>query len=305
MRYIFFINPVAGKGEKKELRTAIDRYFAENGGEYKVYVTRFAGDAEQLAREEAQKGEPLRIFACGGEGTCYEVINGVIGFDNVEVGVIPCGSANDFLKFFGSRDLFCDISAQLEGESAPMDLIKAGERYCINGCSVGMDAMVARDMHIFKRLPWVGGSLAYKLAIVKVFLSKLGVSINLSIDDKPMGKISCLFAVIANAPFYGGGYMGAPDAVPDDGHLDFTLVDVVSRPKILKFLPLYENGRHGGLDCCTLKTCHSMEFSSDIAIPVNLDGEIVEAKEMRFEIVKKGISFVIPRGVKHKILTKV
>lgn len=306
MRYLFFINPAAGRDKTKEkLRLSIDKYFAENGGEYRIITTRFAGDAEQTAREEAQKGDSIRMFACGGEGTCYEVINGVKDFPNVEVGVIPCGSANDFLKFFENRDPFYDIAAQIGGESVKMDLIKAGDRYCINGCSVGMDAMVARDMHLFKKWPLVGGSLAYKLAIVKNFIGKLGVTIDLKVDGVKMGTKRCLFAVIANAPFYGGGYKGAPDAVPFDGHLDFTLVDVVSHFEVLKFLPLYERGEHKDLYCCHINTCESMSFRSENKVPVNLDGEIVEACEMRFEIVKGALSFVLPKGVKAKILTNV
>ena len=268
-------------------------------------MTRFAGDAEQTARNEAQKGDPVRMFACGGEGTCYEVINGVKGFDNVEVGVIPCGSTNDFLKFFDSREPFYDIAAQIGGSGHKMDLIKAGDRFCINGCSVGMDAMVARDMHLFKGLPLVGGGLAYKLAILKNFLGKIGATLDLWVDNKPLGRKNCLFAVIANAPFYGGGYKGAPDAVPYDGKLNFTLVDVISRLKILKFLPIYEKGEQAKLDCCRMRECESMEFRTEKPVPVNLDGEIVETDNMRFEIVKSALSFVVPRGITMKILTKV
>ena len=118
----------------------------------------------------------LGMFACGGEGTVFEVLNGTVGYSNVELGVIPCGSANDFLKFFESRDNFLDIAEQIDGETVEMDLIKAGKNYCLNGCSVGMDAIVARDMSIFKNWPLVSGSFAYTLAIVKTFLGKLGIT---------------------------------------------------------------------------------------------------------------------------------
>lgn len=306
MKYLFFVNPMAGKGKTQEtVIENIKNFFADKRNEYKIHLTRFKGDAEAVAREEAQKGEHITMFACGGEGTCYEVLNGIVGFDNVSLGVIPCGSANDFLKFFKARDAFADIRSQIEGETMPMDLIKAGDRYCLNGCSVGMDAMVANDMSIYKRLPLVNGSLAYKLAIVKVFFSKLGVSVKLSLDDEPPIDLRCLFAVIANGPVYGGGYTSAPDAVPFDGKLDFTLVDVVSRIKILKFLKDYEKGTHAKYPFCHLKNCKSMEFTSDTPIPVNLDGEIVHSKNMRFELVKSAVKFIIPKGVNTKLLTKV
>ena len=235
----------------------------------------------------------------------FEVLNGIVGYDNVELGVIPCGSANDFLKFFGSKQSFFDIASQIEGKAVYMDLIKAGDSYCLNGCSVGMDAMVARDMSLFKNLPLVSGKTAYTLAIAKTLLKRLGVRIRLSVDGGDFKQKDCLFAVIANAPYYGGGYKGAPDAVPNDSELDCTVVDTVSKFKILKLLPIYKRGEHKSLDVCTLSRCKSMEFESDRPIPVNLDGEIIETKKMRFELVEKAVKFVVPQGVDCKMLTNV
>ena len=93
--------------------------------------------------------------------------------------------------------------------------------------------------------------------------------------------------------------------MPFDNKLDFTLVDNISKLKILKFLGIYKKGEHKKLDCCTLKNCNSMEFTSDKPIPVNLDGEIIETKHMKFELVKSGVKFVIPKGIANKMLTKV
>ena len=102
MKSLFFINPAAGKGAAQaEIVSKIKSYFAQSGGEYEIITTRFAGDAEQQALKAAQSGEELKMFACGGEGTGYEVLNGIVGYENVQMGVIPCGSANDFLKYFG------------------------------------------------------------------------------------------------------------------------------------------------------------------------------------------------------------
>lgn len=174
----------------------------------------------------------------------FEVLNGIAGHNNVELGVIPCGSANDFLKFFEGRDSFLNIDEQIDGEVVSMDLIRAGDNYCLNGCSVGMDAVVARDMSIFKKWPLVSGPLAYNLAIIKTFLGKLGITADISVDGETPQRKTCLFAVITNAPYYGGGYKGAPEAVPYDNKLDFTLVDKISKIKILSFLGIYKKGEH-------------------------------------------------------------
>ncbi len=306
MRYVFYINPAAGKGKSQEdiIRT-IDDYFADKGQNYKIHITKAIGDAQIEARKEAETGDDIRIFACGGEGTVFEVLNGIAGFDNVELGVIPCGSANDFLKFFKTREEFLDIEQQIDGKAVDMDLIKAGDKYCLNGCSVGMDAVVASRMSSFKRWPLVSGSFAYTLAIARTFLGKLGITADISVDGGDFERKNCLFAVIANAPYYGGGYKGAPDAVPYDNKLNFTLVDKISKFKILKFLGLYKKGEHKKLDCCILKNCTCMEFKSEKPIPVNLDGEIVETTNMKFELVKNAVKFVVPKSVANKLLTKV
>ncbi len=306
MRYVFYVNPAAGKGTAQEnIINSINEYFSNKNEDFKIHITSAIGDAGEQAKKEAQTGDDIRMFACGGEGTVFEVLNGIAGYSNVQLGVIPCGSANDFLKFFESRDNFLDIAEQINGETIEMDLIKAGDKYCLNGCSVGMDAVVARDMSIFKNWPLVSGSLAYNLAIVKTFLGKLGITADISVDGEEPQRKTCLFAVIANAPYYGGGYMGAPEAVPFDNKLDFTLVDKISKFKILKFLGIYKKGQHKKLDCCTLKKCTCMEFVADKPIPVNLDGEIIETTNMKFELVKNAVKFVVPKGVANKLLTKV
>jgi len=306
MKHIFFINPTAGKGHLQDrIIESIKKHFGSKKDDFEIYTTKCPGDAEKYAKRIAVSGINATIYACGGEGTFYEVLNGVVGFENINLGVVPCGSANDFLKYFNSKESFLNIASQVEGETIKMDIIKAGDRYCLNGCSVGMDAMVARDMFIFKKLPFVSGKMSYKLAVLKTFFAKIGVSIKLSVDDKMPQLKRCLFAVIANGPVYGGGYKAAPDAVPNDGKLDITVVDVISRVKVPSFLSKYKEGTLKGISYCKMDRCENMSFTSDFPIPVNLDGEIIEATSMKFEIVKNAIKFVIPKGVKPKMLTNV
>lgn len=295
MKNVFIINPVAGKGNLQNgIIDSIKEYFSGKKEEFEIYISKKRSDAEEFAKKLALSGERYNIFACGGEGTFYEVLNGAIGHDNVSLGVIPCGSANDFLKHFKNRNAFLDIAAQVGGSKTKMDVIKAGDRYCINGCSVGMDAIVARDMSIFKNWPLVSGKMAYNLAIIKTFIKKIGVKIKITLDDGKPFDANCLFAVVANAPYYGGGYMAAPGALPDDGRLNFTLVDTISKLKVPGFLKRYEKGAIKDLSYCKLDFCEKMSFTADKLTPVNLDGEIIESKSMDFSIIKKAVSFIVP-----------
>ncbi len=295
MRYVFIINPVAGKGNaEQQVLPQIKQHFADNS-DVSFYVTEYAGQAKDIAVAEAQKGDKVRIFACGGEGTGFEILNGIIDYKNVELGVVPCGSANDFLKYYGDREDFTDIKELINGVAVPIDIIKADEFYCINGCSVGMDAVVADDMRLFKKWPLVSGSMAYKLAIVKTFLRKLGCKLKITINGTAQSIKNCLFVVCANGPVYGGGYISAPNAQPSDGKLDYTVVQTVPKFKIPSFLKLYEKGKHAQLPFCELGNCNTLEVEAEKAVPINLDGEIIHRKKIKFSIIKQAVNFVLPQ----------
>lgn len=295
MRYVFIINPVAGKGHTDRLLLpAITRYFEEHGGRYHVHVTEHSGDATNIAREEGLVGDEVRIYACGGEGTTFEVINGVVGMPNVEVGIIPYGTANDFVKYFGCIDDFRDIECQVGGTAFPTDLIRAGDWYALNQCSVGMDAMVAENMQIFKSWPLVSGHMAYSFSIIYTFFKKFGCRLRISVDGRKQENVNCLFAVCANAPYYGGGYKSAPDAVPGDGKLNYVVINTVSRLKVISLLRKYRRGTHVFLRICKSGTCELMEIEGDTPLPVNLDGEIISEKQISFRIVPKALKLIIP-----------
>ena len=161
----------------------------------------------------------------------------------------------------------------------------------------GLDALVAQRMQRYKRLPLVSGSMAYNIALVKTFLGKLGINMKVTADGKPFSEGSLLFAICANAPVYGGGYISAPNARIADGLLDCVTIETVSKLKFLKLLPIYKGGRHEGIDVCNMGKCKSFEFRADRVIPVSLDGEIIHTDNFACEIVEKAINFVVPKGI--------
>ncbi len=306
MKYVFIINPTAGKGKKQiALAEAIETYFKENGGDYEIYYTRASGDAQNYSKQLAQSGEQLRIYACGGEGTAFEVLNGVFGYKNVSLGVVPCGSANDFISYFSDRELFLDVPALVDGEELEIDLIKVGDKYAMNSCSVGMDAMVASNMSKFKKWPLVSGKMSYVLALVYTLFSRMGVNLKVQIDNGLKNiKQKALFAVVANAPFYGGGFYPTPSAKPFDKILDYSVIKQVSRLRILSLLKKYREGTHIGMDICTYGTAEHVVIEAEKEVPMNMDGEIFYVKSATFEIVKKGIRLVLPKTISKAWLEK-
>ena len=140
MRHLFIINPAAGRPESTaRLETLLSRLSFP----HEVAYTREAGDAQRLAATAVRTGGPVRIYACGGDGTLNEVVNGAAGFDNAAVTCVPKGTGNDFLKLFGPRfrELFYDLEALAAGPQRAFDLMDCNGRHYGGGFMPVPDAM--------------------------------------------------------------------------------------------------------------------------------------------------------------------
>ena len=256
-------------------------YFKKNGGAYEIAYSPGPRGSLEIAREHARTGAAVRLYACGGDGTLFDVVNGAYGYPNAQVGMIPCGAGNDFLKYFGGAEKFLDIDAQVKGSAFPMDLIRCGGFYSVNQCSMGMDAEIAASKNHFIRWPFVSGKLAYTLAVFYQFTKKLSSKYRVVIDDGEVLEGEYLFAV-------------APNANPCDGRLEFVLIDRVGRLRIAGLLGRYRQGTHVKLGICTLRHGGVMEVTAPAPAAVNMDGEIMFMRTARFELVEKGIRFIVP-----------
>ena len=251
MRYLFLLNPTAGKRDcTAELAPAIQAA-AQRAGippeKRKVVVTQYAGHARELAAEAAHTaqadGEPVRIWTAGGDGTFMEAMTGVQGFSNAAVGCLPYGSGNDFLRTYGTRAEFTDLDAQLAGGEVTIDLLETSLGLSATICAAGLDAQVAYGIPKFRRIPLCGGEVSYLLSIVEQLCGHIGRRVTFTIDDEEL-TVDCLMCAICNGRAYGGGFLAAPEADPADGWLDVMIVRRVGRLTIAKLLGMYKSGRH-------------------------------------------------------------
>ena len=251
MRYLFLLNPTAGKRDcTAELAPAIQAA-AQRAGippeKRKVVVTQYAGHARELAAEAAHTaqadGEPVRIWTAGGDGTFMEAMTGVQGFANAAVGCLPYGSGNDFLRTYGTREEFTDLDAQLAGGEVTIDLLETSLGLSATICAAGLDAQVAYGIPKFRRIPLCGGEVSYLLSIMEQLCGHIGRRVTFTIDDEEL-TVDCLMCAICNGRAYGGGFLAAPEADPADGWLDVMIVRRVGRLTIAKLLGMYKSGRH-------------------------------------------------------------
>lgn len=302
MRHVFILNPVAGKTHRAlKLQGEIERYFAAHPElEYAVRVTAGVGDATRIAAEESGRGEPVRLYACGGDGTLMETANGITPDSPAELTVIPCGSGNDYVRIFGGAEPFFDLPDLVNGTAISVDAVESGGRRSLNIASIGMDAKVCACMEKYKNWPGVSGSMAYQLAIVDVFCHPIGEQMTITIDSEN-GTVErqgrYLMALAANGQYYGGGFRGAPQAVEDDGVLDFVLVKKIGRLNIPRFLKKYKAGDYDDLPYCEHLRGTRMTVASQKATYCNMDGECTCDSHMTFSLLPAAFRFVIPASV--------
>ena len=144
MKHLFIINPKAGKVDRTdELKIRIERLMKKRREVYRIAVTEYPRHATEIVQKVASDGDHWRVYACGGDGTLNEVVNGAVGLANVEVTHYPCGTGNDFVKLFGRHmSRFYSLEELADGETK-FDLIRCMDKHSINICSVGFDARIA------------------------------------------------------------------------------------------------------------------------------------------------------------------
>lgn len=302
MRHIFIINPAAGKGKLQEdIEKSIHCNLKTKGIDYEVYFSKSKDDIKSFITNKCSDNMQSVFYGCGGDGTLHDVVNTCVKFKNAYVGVIPCGSGNDFVKNFKNHDYFYDIDSQINGEAVNLDLIKVKDKYAVSVCNIGFDADAAFSMHKFKKIPFITGSGCYILSVIYNLFKKLGKKLEVTIDDDEVLYGSFLLGVIANGHSYGGGYKCAPLAEINDGIMDLCFVSNISRIKILSVLGSYKEGAHLTneklKDIITYKKCKSVKIRSKEPINICIDGESFIHDEIELEAAKNVLKFWMPKGV--------
>lgn len=305
MKHIFIINPISGKEDAGRLLVPrIIEACKRAGVEYETIPTQAPRHATEIAQEYSAAGDPVRFYSVGGDGTLNEILLGAYPFPNAEVSAVPCGSGNDFVRSFSEPDIFLDLRQQICGKAVEIDLIgvdDGGVSAAIT--SAGLDAEVAYNIPKYRRIPFLGGTMAYNISILEKLMKKLGKRLRLEIDGK-VREGDYLISAVCNGQTYGGGYRAAPDAVLNDGVLEYVLVKKMSRARIATVIGKYKKGAHvkNGRVVPELRDVIEYGRAREIVIkPVdkgdfilNVDGECGPAPRLYAKVMPRAAKFVLP-----------
>lgn len=300
MKHIFIINPTTGKYDSRQrIYEMADHLRTAHGLDVQCILTKKQGHATEIARKLCQTGEPLRFYACGGDGTVNEVANGIIGYDNAAMSVIPVGTGNDFLKNFGGdMDKFRDAENLWDGPQFPMDAIDVNGRVALTIACSGIDARVARDVHKYSKSPILDGKSSYIASLLVNFLFKgIGSHWTVELDGETIEDDFSLVSV-CNGRYYGGGFMPVAEARMDDGVLNTLVVKKVSRGAFIKFVGPYSKGQYYKFPhvarCVAPKVVRIRSEKPDIV--TCLDGECITSDDVTIRLSDKRLNFFGPAG---------
>ncbi len=316
--FLAIINPAAGGGRcGVRVGAALDRLRAA-GIALDTVATRAAGEATLIACEAYGRGY-RKFLAVGGDGTSYEIVNGLFPASRSQVsgagsqglsvgsedriptlGFLPLGTGNSFLRDFNDRNssdhgLEHAMQALEARRSRPCDVLrlahKDGAIYYTNLLSVGFTANVAALRHRrFLGLGQFGYLLSIFLCLAR--LDRRPFPLRLE-GQREFDSRRCLFLTFNNSKFTGGTMMIAPDAVTDDGLIEYVRWGPIGRLGLIRNLATLYDGTHTRHPLAERQAVRRVEFQLDGPVDVMVDGEVLTLECRTIEVLPSALRVVV------------
>jgi YegS/Rv2252/BmrU family lipid kinase len=278
--YLAIVNPAAGGGRsRKMLGPALDRLRA-GGVEVEVAETQGAADATRIAREAYERGR-RKFIAVGGDGTSYEVVNGLFprasADERATLGFLPLGTGNSFLRDFSDGGVEHAIESLISQRTQPCDVLRlryrGGVLHYINLLSVGFPADVATlRARRFSGYGELGYVISIFLGLARLQRRPFPVRVD---GETEFDRRRCLFLTFNNSKFTGGTMMIAPKAEVNSGLIEYVRWGAIGRLGLMRNLPRLYDGTHIHHPLAERKAVRRVEFDLNAPVDVMVDGEVL------------------------------
>ena len=292
--FLAVVNPAAGGGRCGRRAPGAVRALRDAGLEVDVVTTTRAGEATEVVRAQWAEGR-RRFIAVGGDGTGYEIVNGLFpraGEDGEtpELGFLPLGTGNSFLRDFTDTGAEHSQRALIDATSRPCDVCRLTHRdgvlHFINILSIGFVADVnGLRQDRFRAY----GELGYVAAVVTRTAGLRARAFPMRVDGGPVERTPAVFYSFNNSKFTGGKMMMAPNADTGDGKIDLIRVGEMGRLRLLSAFPRIFSGTHLTVAGVSEQKVETVEFEETDVIDVMIDGEAIRVAPQRLDVLPGAI----------------
>jgi YegS/Rv2252/BmrU family lipid kinase len=301
--WLAIVNPNAGNGKGLRDWHRIAEFMRQVNLSFTVKFTDYKGHAVLLTKEAVIDG-CRNIITIGGDGTLNEVVNGIFTTDgsrstDFTLALIPVGTGNDWGRMFGipldyekavriiknDKQMLHDIGILTYFEGA-----EKKKRYFINIAGLGFESVVVKRTN-YQKDRGRSGKAIYFYNLLMSLLSYKNIRAEIIVDGEK--KSADVFSInVGNGKYCGGGMRQTPDALPDDGLLDVTVINGIGKIEIIRSLKMLYDGTiltHPKIDGYK---CRNLKVSSDAILLAEADGESLGHTPAEFSIIPSGINII-------------
>ncbi len=311
-RALAVVNGRAGGGAMHDAFRQVEHDVLDVLGHLDVVFTDRPAHATELAREAAEAGDHDLVIAAGGDGTVNEVVNGLLDSqgravrDGLELAILAGGTGGDLRRTLGLQNMDASLAAIGSGRTRLIDVgrltyraVDDGEdvdRLFVNIASFGLSGLVDRKVSSYAGLP---GRFAYVAATAQSLWSWRNPTVRVAVDGGEGGghfeaELPVVTVAIANGRYFGGGMCVAPDAEPDDGLFDVTLIGDLRRRDVVALSGSLYNGDHVHHPKVVTRRGVLVTAEADVPVYLDVDGEPVGQLPARFEIAPRALAVAVP-----------
>ncbi len=288
---LIVMNPHAGGGRHAEAT----RELAKTRG-WSLRETERKGDARRLAAEAARPETEVLVVA-GGDGTVNEVINGLMEIEPARrptLGILPCGTANDFVKLQREGLTWDDAVAMIEGGACRrFDLarVEGGRRgYFANAATGGISSEIQEQLDDQAKQWW--GRFSYFRVAAEVIPRAEAYAVRVEAGSETY-EGPAMALMVANGR-HAGGVELLPEADPEDHRLDVAVVRAESLGELSSLLARFAVGRQEQSAHFWMARARRIEIRSEPGMSFIGDGEPLGETPLIFEAVPGAIEICSP-----------
>ncbi len=301
--WVAVINPSAGGGRCIRDWPTIESYLNKYGVRFEPVFTTRNLHAAVISRKKVLEGHK-KIMVIGGDGTLNEVVNGIlcqqqVNSTDITLGMIPVGTGNDWARMFDIPfDYERAIQTLLRGKTFIQDAgrvlftrkDRVINRYFLNIAGIGFDAMVTERSNRLKKK----GRSNKLLYFWNIFTGLYGFrhfNATLNVDGHEK-EIDIFSMNIGICQYSGGGMKQVPDAIPDDGIFDLTVIKKIGKFEVLRSIPKLYDGQIKNHRKVESYNGRKISIKSKGPVFLETDGENLGHSPFEFEILPRSLKVI-------------